>query len=93
MRQLFHITIMDFSCQLQLLIIAIETKSEDGTPEIAINPQKVKIKNATVGYVICLYLYHLLAMFRYFIAQDAEEVKRVVVFCKVCLYMIGSLVV
>ena len=38
-----------YSCQLQLLIIAIETKDEDGTPCIAINPQKVKIKNATVG--------------------------------------------
>ena len=32
-----------------LLIIAIETRDEDDTPCIAINPQKVKIKNATVG--------------------------------------------
>ena len=35
--------------QLKLLIIAIATSSEDGKPEIAINPQNVKIKNSTIG--------------------------------------------
>ena len=34
------------------MIIAIETTNEDGKPEIAINPQEVKIKNATVGSVL-----------------------------------------
>ena len=47
--QTFHFVISLSYCQLKLLIIAIETNSEDGKPEIAINPQNVKIKNATVG--------------------------------------------
>ena len=49
-------------------MIAIETGTEEGKPVIAIAPQGVKIKSGTVGY---------------FIAQDAEEVRRVTVFCKV----------
>ena len=43
---------------------------------IAIAPQGVQIKTGTVGY---------------FIAQDAEEVRRVTVFCKVHLAFIDTL--
>ena len=35
--------------KLKLLLIAIEMMNEDGKPEIAINPQKMKIKSTTVG--------------------------------------------
>ena len=35
--------------QLKLLIIAIELTNSDGKTEIAVNPQKVRIRNATVG--------------------------------------------
>jgi len=60
--------------KLELLLLAIETKSDtgpDGSVEtkIEINPRGVKIKANTVGF---------------FIANDAEEVRRASVFCKAC---------
>jgi len=60
--------------KLELLLLAIETKSDTG-PEgavetkIEINPRGVKIKANTVGF---------------FIANDAEEVRRANTFCKAC---------
>jgi len=50
-------------------MIAIETINEEGKAEISLNPGGVKIKNSTVGY---------------FIAQDADEVRRVLLYCKAC---------
>merc|ERR1740123_2938775 len=60
--------------KLELLLLAIETKSDTG-PEgavetkIEINPRGVKIVANTVGF---------------FIANDAEEVRRANAFCKAC---------
>merc|ERR1711990_1025538 len=56
--------------KLKLLLLAIETKSDQGhETKIEINPRGVKIKANTVGF---------------FIANDAEEVRRANTFCKAC---------
>lgn len=56
--------------KLKLLMMAIETKSDEGKgSKIMINPRGVKIVANTVGF---------------FIANDAEEVRRANAFCKAC---------
>lgn len=57
--------------KLNLLLIAVEVKSEDGSEScIAINPKKnVNIDQGTQGF---------------FIAQSAEDVKKVFYYCKAC---------
>lgn len=56
--------------KLKLLLLAIETKCEqDKESKIMINPRGVKIVPNTVGF---------------FIANDAEEVRRANAFCKAC---------
>merc|ERR1719400_1040616 len=61
--------------KLKLLLLAIEMKNEDGvmkggkSTKILINPRGVKIVSNTVGF---------------FIANDAEEVRRANAFCKAC---------
>lgn len=59
---LFSIFRLCFS-KLELLLLAIEVRTEDGREStLAINPgSKIKIENATQGF---------------FIAESAEEVKR-----------------
>jgi len=56
--------------KLKLLLLAIETKCEEGgSGKIMINPRGMKIIANTVGF---------------FIANDAEEVRRANAFCKAC---------
>merc|ERR1712203_635854 len=56
--------------KLKLLMLAIETKSDVAKEtKIMINPRGVKIVANTVGF---------------FIANDAEEVRRANAFCKAC---------
>ena len=72
--------------QLKLLLIAIESTNEDGKPEISLNPGATKLKSSTVGYRFLTFSQVIFGHYskcRYFIAQDADEVRRVLVFCKV----------
>lgn len=57
--------------KLELLLLAIEVRQEDGREStLAINPgSKIKIENATQGF---------------FIAESAEEVKRAFYYCTAC---------
>ncbi|VDI10645.1 potassium large conductance calcium-activated channel subfamily M alpha member 1, partial [Mytilus galloprovincialis] len=57
--------------KLELLLLAIEVRTEDGREStLAINPgSKIKIENATQGF---------------FIAESAEEVKRAFYYCQAC---------
>lgn len=71
----WHYVSINISCtscrlcfsKLKLLLLAIEVKNEEGTDsKIAINPKATKIQPNTQGF---------------FIAQSADEVKRLVLCC------------